>query len=223
MAAPQKHALALIAQLDCPPSGQLASLQRAVLDQLALIKRMEGEAALRGILAGIGFHRVKNAMPRGEFRPWIESSAPVGKSHVNNLMRLASVFLEKSRTTKVELLAIPSDSAEIVTTDDASRRLLAKVLSFIGECSLNELLVKYGIKGVSREGDEGGDETSATAGDEGQLWFSEVAQHLYGFRQSVLKAESIMRMPPDKLREVLAEHNAQNAELKALCAKAGIS
>ncbi len=188
-----------------------------------MISKLEGEAALRAIFAGVALHRIKASLKHGEFGPWLSSQEDVAKkSQVNNYMRLASVFLEKTRATKAELLALTGSNEALFTPGEEARSFVAKVEKFVGESSLNELLIKYGIKGVVREGDDGENPNAPAPGADGQLYFSEVSQYLYGFRTTALRPESLARLTPEQLRAVREEHDAQNAELHQLCDKAGV-
>jgi hypothetical protein len=64
-------------------------------------------------------------------------------------MRLATVFIERTRATKPEMLALPGDQTSLDLADNHhGKQLAAKLATFVGELSLNELLIKHGIKGV---------------------------------------------------------------------------
>ncbi len=222
MASPSKHALTVIAQAQISTTMEISKLQSVALQQLEMIRRMERDSALRAILVGLMLHRVKVSLKHGEFGPWIaENVEGVGKSQVNYYMRLATAFLEKTRLVKAELLAMP-DNTTSLADDDLARAFMSKAEKFVGDCSLNELLIKYSIKGVVREGDDGENPNAPAPGADGQLYFSEVSQYLYGFRTTALRPESLARLTPEQLRAVRAEHDAQNAELHQLCEKAGI-
>jgi hypothetical protein len=146
-------------------SNDLAELQALASKQLAAISQMERASAVCAILAGITFFRVKASLPRGEWMPWLErleggqiSTAgsnfkPLQQRQVNNYMRLASAFVEKAKLDERSVLAAPQDEQQLTleTEDAAAKRFAAKLQKFVGECSLNELLVKHNIKAVARD------------------------------------------------------------------------
>lgn len=214
--ADKKHALSLLADPQLSTTGgQLAALQTATISQLALIRRLESESALRAVLVGLALHRIKASLPYGQFGPWLAQNVEAKRSQANNYMRLSTAFIAQARATKVELLAMPGDLA-LSSEEPGARKLLAKALSFVGECSLNELLVKYGIKGVTREGDEPANDGSPATEADGQLFFAEIAEHVLGIRTSVLNPQNIARLTPRQLDDLRAELANLNSEFTRL-------
>jgi hypothetical protein len=63
-------------------------------------------------------------------------------------MRLALAAVENTKATVPEILALPGDQKELVfeTGEAPARRLMAKLVEFVGERSLNELFGDLGIK-----------------------------------------------------------------------------
>lgn len=156
------------------PAGKISQLQATALEQMALVRTMERDAALRAILVGLLLHRIKADLAYGEFGPWIKAHAPVGHKQCTFYMRLALVFAEESRLSKPELLALPVDSTELAldSADAVARKLMDKALKFVGEKSLNELLGEHGIRD---QGKLGGARAKAAAAaptppDEEQLY-----------------------------------------------------
>lgn len=218
MSRSQTHALTLVAAPELRvATDDLARLQELALQQLSAIAEMETRAAAGAILAGLTLHRVKASLAHGEFGKWITQISTSGgnlppgknafrntalptvkKSQANNYMRLALIFLEKSRVAKPDLLALPGDQTElsIEGASGPAKRFLQKLSSFVGESSLNELLVKYGIKGVSREGDDG---EGANAKKGGEDFFAEVAIGIDRCFGPLTNPESLMRLPPKQL------------------------
>lgn len=159
MPKPTKHALALVSDSDfAVKTPALTSLQQTAIAQIAAVTQMESQAALCGVLAGITLHRVKASMKHGDFRPWLDNPNVNFGSHLtpssrvktaNNLMRLASVFLESAKVTKPALLALPGDQTALDLGDaHPAKELMAKARKFVGDHSLTELLIKHEIKGV---------------------------------------------------------------------------
>jgi hypothetical protein len=134
---------------------QLPKLQTAALAQIAMVRQLEREGAARAIMAGLTLHRVKASLKRGEFLPWIKGSVKgVGYAQCNFYMRLAGVFVGKAKVSKPDLLALPGDQTELALDggEGQARDFFAKLSRFVGECSLNELLDKHGIKTASKLG-----------------------------------------------------------------------
>jgi hypothetical protein len=199
----------------------LEGLKRAAADQLAAIAQMENKAALGGTLAGLTLLRVKASMERGRFDGWLaenEKSTTGGRikpsrSTAYNYMKLATVFLEKARVTKPDLLALPGDQLTLgaISAEGDTRELFLKLQKFTGDCSLNELLIKHDIKSVGlkskltaqrkKEAEEDGEEEPARSP---QDLCNEIAEHLQWARKGALDHAAWMTMS-----------RAQHEDLKA--------
>jgi hypothetical protein len=167
------------------------------------MRRLRGEEALRGLLVGMALVRIKHSMPHGTFGPWVqENITAFGDRWASYLMRLGLAFAEKAKVTKPELLAIPGDQTELAldTMEGAQRRFVEKAVKFVGELSLNELLIKYGIKAVGVKTEL----TKAEATEQKVDFYAEVAERVDGFRALVTSRESLMRLPPQQL-DLLAQ------------------
>jgi hypothetical protein len=215
----KKHALALVSNPKFALCTNLDALQKACLEQLTLIRRLESEGAMRAIFTGLALHRIKASLKHGEFGPWLEANVnQLGRRQVNYYMRLALECLARTRATVVELVALPDGCVAMNATDIGSRRFAERVEKFVGECSLADLLVKYGIKGVVRDGDAGteGDTGAVGTDADGQMFFAEIAEHVLGIRKSVLNAENIARLSPRQLDDLRAELANLNSEFSKL-------
>lgn len=158
MSKPEKQTSALTV-LSAPelraPAGTIDQLKEAAIGQIEAVARIEGQAAIGGIIAGLTLHRVKASLKHGEFRPWLEQISTSGghlklkKSQASNYMRLAVAFIEEAGADKDNLIAL-GDSGEMLDLADtaAGQALASKLKKFAGDNSLNELLIKHGIKGV---------------------------------------------------------------------------
>ena len=151
------HALTLVSQPEfAVKSDALSQLQEVAIRQVAAISELESKAAVGAIIAGLTLHRVKASLDHGEFGPWISNSnfgsnltAASRQRTANHYMRLALVFLEKAKVQKPDLLALPGDQLSLdVENGEPTRRFFTKADKFVGGLSLNELLIKHGIKGV---------------------------------------------------------------------------
>jgi hypothetical protein len=224
MSKPAKHALTVLAAPELRAQDDtLTQLQAAAAAQVAAVGEMEGKAALGGILAGITLHRVKASMPHGTFGKWIEEKLPSGnfwtpataKKNASYFMRLALVFLEKANVRVPELLALPADRA-LDFADSSGSRLADKLRKFAAGKSLNELLVLYGIKGVAREGDEGGEGEGGTTTPAGEDFFAEVATNLAHWRSIVTDKAALVRLNPAQLDTLRDSLSADYAEFQKL-------
>lgn len=204
----QTHALTVLATPEfAVAKDDIKKLQEAAVEQCSAVAKMESNAAKGAVLAGLTLHRVKASLPYGQFGKWVEKISTSGgkvtvkKSQANNYMRLSSVFLERCKVQKPDLLALPGDQTALDLGDGAeARTLFSKLHKFVGECSLNELLVKYGIKGVVREGDPGTEEeTAAPAAGAAEDYFAEVAESVMGFRSIVTSRDALVRLSPQQL------------------------
>lgn len=216
MSSPKSHALTLIAQTQIPTTGgNLIDLQAATLKQLDLIKKLEGEAAFRAILTGIGLHQIKASLSHGKFGPWLEKNSQGGRAQCGYYMKLALTFLEETKATKPEMLLLAAGKFELSTDDVNGRRFVKRIADFVGDLSLNELLIKHDIKGVGMKSSL----ASASQGEDsdGQTTFNFAVECMYNFRTQFLKAEAVIQTDPKHLRQILEEHDAQNATLHKLC------
>lgn len=222
-----KHALTVLAAPELRSSGDdtLAKLQAAALAQLAAVGEMESKAALGGVLSGMTLLRVKASMPHGTFGKWLQDSNWNGRSNstpasrqrtAGYYMRLALIFVEKTKATVPDLLALPGDQLSLDLADNAAgKRLAAKLQKFVGDCSLYELLVKHGIRGVTRDADEAGGEDGA-ATPAGEDFFAEVATTLEGWRKIVTDRAALVRLTPQQLDLLHESVTADYTEFKKL-------
>lgn len=151
------HALTVLATPEfVVAKNDLEKLQAAACAQVAAVSVMETDAAKAGILAGITLHRVKASMPHGEFGAFLTGTLAKSKKwtpatatkNASFYMRLALVFLDKSKLGKADLLALPGDKSQLTLEGKDLKKFGDKLKGFVGESSLTELLIKYGIKGV---------------------------------------------------------------------------
>lgn len=169
-------ALALINSAEIKATGtDLDLLKHSALQQFMRLRCVRQEETLRSLLLGLQLHRIKASLPYGEFGVFVaECSAGFSGRWVNYLMRLALVFVDKSRATKPELLALPGDQAELALDGmaGAQRAFTEKAMKFVGELSLAELLEKHGIKETKKLGGarEAGDRTPVAALTAEQLY-----------------------------------------------------
>lgn len=128
---------------------QISKLQAIVTQQFDMVKALERDAALRAILVGLILHRIKAGLKHGEFMPWLKKNITgTGYRQCAYYMKLGSVFVEETRLTKDELLALPGDKTDlaVIPADAEARRFMEKARKFVGELSLSELLDEHNLK-----------------------------------------------------------------------------
>ncbi|MFA6962415.1 MAG: hypothetical protein WC205_16795 [Opitutaceae bacterium] len=144
---------------------QVADLQQKAVAQLMAVTELENKAALGAVISGLTLKRVKASLKHGEWISWqseIRQVEPAGddlrsKTHRGAFlpsirqcayyMRLAEVFVDKTKVQLPELLALPGDQLSLDMADSAQARAFAeKLKTFVGDQSLNDLLDRHRIK-----------------------------------------------------------------------------
>jgi hypothetical protein len=211
-----KHALTLVNDSAISaPSALLSKLQAAAIHQVALIRRTESEAAQRAILLGLTLWRIKASM-KGTFTGWLKKDFDsLGYRQARYYMSGALEFVEKTKATLPEFLALPGDQTELALDampDAKARQLMSKIEKFVGKRSLTELFDDLGIKesakkkrlrGSTADAGEVEDDTNAAASAQDR--FNEIA----GLFESARKATA------DKANW-LAFSKEQHLQLKSL-------
>jgi len=170
MPRPAKHALTVLASPELrAQKADLKQLQTAAIDLLTAISKSENAAAKGAPIVGITLMRVKASMPHGTFVPWMEKltgedqpkGAPVKKRtdgaflprlkvrQLQYYMRLGLVFIEKTKLAKPDLIALGNGTTALDLGDKhEAKKFMVALDSFVGDLSLNELLIKHDIKSV---------------------------------------------------------------------------
>lgn len=235
---PHKNALTLVASPELRvTTNEITKLQDVAVQQVAAISLMETRAAAGAILAGLTLHRVKASLAHGEFGKWLEQMSTnvdiskgsnshrggnlpkIKRAQVNYYMRLALAFLEKAKVAKPDLLALPGDQTElsIEGTSGPARRFMEKLAGFVGELSLNELLIKYGIKGVGLKTEL---EAGESAKPEGEDIAAFAAKTAMDWRRMFTDRVKIAQLPPETLRLLDQEITDGYSQFKRLIAEA---
>lgn len=212
-------ALALLTTTQLPAKTEsgsqlptLATFQKRVAEEFNEIPRQERMNAYRAIAVGLGLHLVKASVKHGQFTPWLQANVTQGnfwtpataKKNASFYMRLAIAFVEKSGVTQPELLSLPAGkvdlSAEMVTgkITGPQAKLAKRLEDFVGEFSLNELLVEHGIK----DGGKGSGGGSAASGSDEDPLLANTAEWLMNLRNTLLDPESIKRFTPSALDDI---------------------
>ncbi len=164
----KKHALVIVDSPELSASGALLpKLQAAAVHQVKLIRRTESEASQRAILLGLTLYRIKASM-KGTFTDWLKKDFDVlGYRQARYYMAASLAFIEKTKATLPEFLALPGDQAELqlaAVPEGKGRALMAKIEKFVGDRSLGEMFEDLGIKEAKKKkrGAGGGDDTEET-------------------------------------------------------------
>lgn len=206
---------------------QLSLLQASAVEQFRRMRAMREEEALRGVLLGLTLHRVKASLPHGEFGKWAKMHATFGERWVNYLMKLALIFIDKSKATKPELLACPGDQIALAIDgmEGEQRRFVTKAKKFVGELSLAELLDKYEIKtgkklgGAREKGEE--EQTPPTPEELAQQTRDEIGTGIQKLEQLLITENRLQYVvgETDFLRGTVESLETLHAKTAALVAK----
>jgi|GEM_PF-6702803 len=145
MSQTQVTALSLFTHPSLKPAGDaLSRLQAQAVADLQQIQSAERRTAADAVRLGIRLHAIKLGLPPKTWTAWQEENIKgIGRRQVNNYMRLAAVAGHK--IGRKALIAIVSGHDDQDTTERIER--------FVGECSLTELLIKFGIRAVGLRGE----------------------------------------------------------------------
>ena len=220
------HALTVLAAKELTVGkDDINELQETAAAQIAAVGQMESTAAKGAILAGITLHRVKASLPHGKFGAWVASLSGAnvhrggnlrsGKSQANYYMRLAQVFIERTKLKKTDLLALP-DGQSALDSGDTTKHFCSALESFVGELSLNELLIRHNIKAVRKyELEQRGDE-EVPRKDPQMDFFADLAERIHGYREIVTSRETLKRLTPQQLDQLYQEQSDLHARFVKL-------
>jgi hypothetical protein len=183
-------------------------------EELDAIKRMETGAALRAIRFGIVMYQVKATLPHGQFLKWRDQSFPALKrTQAGFYMSLALTFVEKSKANLPEVLALPEVQTDLPLDQQQgpSAEILGKAYAFVGDCSLNELLDKHGIKGKgklggARESDDA-EKPIKTAEELAAQKLEEISAWLDTGKQLLVEENALQHLTatPETIRAIVSE------------------
>lgn len=198
-------ALALVGSAELKAdSQQLALLQASAAEQFRRLRLLRGEESTRGLLLGLQLTRIRHSMPHGDWGKWLKANATLSERWVNYLMRLSLVFIDKAKATKPELLACPGDQTELTldTLEGEQRRFVQKVLKFVSDLSLSELMEKHGIKETKKLGGKRtkGDDNEAAATPEqlAQAARDEIGTGIQSLEQLLLTENRLQYLVADE-------------------------
>ncbi len=198
---------------------QLALLKTSAEQQFKRLAEMRHEEALRGLLLGLTLHRVKASLPYGEFGKWAKAHATFGERWVNYLMKLALVFIDKSKATKPELLACPGDQTELAIEGQQGlqRQFTLKANKFTAGLSLSELLDKYEIKSGAKLGGARGaaEKEDATPEQLAARARTDLSDWVTQGRQLLLQDNVCQWLPAEDTRAVADSLDALRTEWRA--------
>ena len=200
--------------------AQLVLLQKGVIEQVHVMRRLRGEEAMRGLLVGLTLLRIKASLPGGQFTGWLKEHITVFKDrYCRYLMQLALVFVERTKASKPELLALPGEQVELSLDgkEGAQRKLFEKAAKFIGEHSITELLEKHGLKekkklGGPRESADAEPEAPATPEQLAARARTDLADWITQGRQLLLQENIAQHLSPQEVRAFAESYDALRTE-----------
>jgi hypothetical protein len=182
--------------------------------QYAEIKRGDQSNSLRGIFLGLLFWQIKNEAGHGKFMAVATERMPdIGQTTRSHYMKLAAVFVEKSRLALPERMNIP-DAQLALHLGDASgieQEMVRKAIDFVGQLSLHELMIKYEIRAVGLAGklrDEADAENDVPLPPDEELRrrreqiFGETAEHVMRLHKTLTTADELQYLESSQLEMI---------------------
>lgn len=231
--AENKHALVVVASPELSaPSALLPKLQAAAVHQVKLIRRTESEASQRALLLGLTLWRIKASM-KGTFTGWLKKDFDsLGYRQARYYMSASLAFIEKTKATLPEFLALPGDQAELALDalpEGKGRALMAKIEKFVDGRSLGDLFEDLGIKesakkkarrlGAASDDDASAEETAAARELTVQDRFNELDQAMQLVRKSTADRALWMSFSKQQHADLKAAADATAEHLTALFVK----
>lgn len=219
-------ALAIIDNAPKQNGRDVRRLQASIAKEFALIPQREMTNAVSAILIGLGLHIIKASVPRGEFRPYIEETLPSGNKwtkgtaikNASLFMRLSLSALEQVQPSKPELLALTEGSVSSELSSGAAAKYVSRLEEWIGERSLNELLIDEGIKHGGGAGSGKVIELPPAATGTDPL-LADLSAHYVGLREVLLKPENLKRLTARQIEDTERELASFLEEFRQLKAK----
>ena len=199
--------LAVVGEDKLPTLGNLDSLFAKANEQYAAIKQGDRTTALRALFLGLVFWQIKNECPHGQFMKLANERMPsIPRQTRQDYMKLSMVYVDRTKLALPGHFEIPDAQIALSLGDGngTEREMVTKAVSFIGDLSLHELMIKHGIRavGLKTELDDQNSEPAPPTANEAEQFFAKVAENLYGIRTFATDATSIMRLTPEQLDTV---------------------
>lgn len=150
-----KHALALYEHDKVRlAEKQLSHLEKTVIAQVSFFRRSQPETSMKVVLCGLALRRIKASLGHGNWEPWIKRNidpvfGPSAPRVVRNWMRLADVFVEQTKLSLPDFLALPGDQTELALSaekDATAKRLMDRLEKFVGDQGPTDLMIKHGVR-----------------------------------------------------------------------------
>lgn len=220
-------ALALIDNAPRPPAASLLRLQQTVAREFALIPEREMTNAVSAVVIGLGLHVIKGSLERGQFTAYLEETLTsvnkwtkgTAKVNASYYMRLALAALEEVKPSRPEMLALTDGSVASEKSSGVAGKYVERLQRWIGERSLNELLVDEGIKGGGGSNGGAGKAIDVPAAPAGDQLLLDLSSHYMGLRDVLLKPENLKRLTARQIEETERELVTMLEEFRQLKAK----
>jgi len=138
---------------------ELDLMAQVIRADLNTIKLLGQEKAFRAVRIGAALLYVKKVLPHGALK-WATANSDLSERSCRMYMKLAIAYQQESQLAdaRVYKLAAANDKTE------KKPACIRDVIKFIGERSLNDLLIHYGIKQPAPTGGSSAGRTSTITG-----------------------------------------------------------
>lgn len=196
--------------------------------QIDDIGRQERLIPRRAVAVGLMLHVVKGSLKHGQFRPWLDQmltgltcwSPKTAHVYASYYMRLAIAFVDQAKPKHAELQAM-SDTATLANLADpkgTAAKLMARIDAFIGERSLNEVLIDEGIKQTGGSSGGGAKAAAALPADDDTL-AEDTGQLFLNFDQLLLSPDNLKRFPKREILRLREEVRSRTRRFEQIVEK----
>jgi hypothetical protein len=196
-----KNALALYENTQVRlADDQLSALEKTVIAQVSFFRRAQPETSMKVVLCGLALRRIKASLKHGQWEPWVKRhlvpilSKNAGRT-VRTWMRLADKFVETTKLTLPDFLALPGDQTELALaaeTNAGAKRLMARLGKFVGDLGPTELMIKHGVREQEKKARTLGGEKEETPAA------AEAARHAITLQDRFNELDQALNTLPDK-------------------------
>jgi len=128
-----------------PIVGNLDMYAKQVHEEYTAFKGLETEATWRALRIGALLILVKDQLPHGQFGKWASQNVPfIPQQTYNRFMNLAEAF-RKDGQLGYEPIKLLSKTTDPAKPSKQGREYVKLALAFIGDKSLTDLYIEYGI------------------------------------------------------------------------------
>lgn len=147
---PERAALAVKRQED---AGALDQLEACIRRDIQLSGKLDKAGAMVAIRLGLALQWGKALLRHGEYQDWVRArfGDVFSERKAQYYSNLAAKFLESPEASTINIPAPAEMGNWLVVADDGSQ-LQTCVESFVGDCTIAELLDKHGVRPFKAKG-----------------------------------------------------------------------